>query len=192
MEAVLAALVAYVLGAIPFSYLLGRLRGKNLLREGSGNPGALNLYRTTGSLSLGGLGLLLDVGKGYAATMAAAALGYPWIGPFFAVLGHNWSPFLRFRGGRGLAVLYGASLFLQPTFLLVWVVLWLLFYILSGYIAVGAMGATLLTPPVHLQIFGPPDTGLVLATVPVWMKYAEKARLLAKGRLPRHFWRVRS
>ncbi len=192
MNMLLAALAAYVLGSIPFSYALGRLRGKDLLREGSGNPGALNLYRSTGSLPLAALGLLLDAGKGYAAAAVAWFLGCPWVGPFFAVLGHNWSPFLRFRGGRGLAVLYGASLFLQPTFLLVWAAIWLIFYAISGYIAVGAMGATLLTPAVHSQVFGPPDVGLVFATVPVWMKYAEKARLLAEGKLPRHFWRERA
>lgn len=191
VEALGVAALSYVLGSVPFSYLLGRLAGRNVLEAGSGNAGALNVYRTTGNPCLAALALILDAGKGFSAAYLSSLL-FPecaFLSPFFAVIGHNWPVWTGFRGGRGISVLLGASAFFQPTFGLVWLALWLVGYLISGYIAGGAMVAHLLTPAVHAELAGAPHTGLVLAIVPAWMKYAEKARLLVEGRLKKHFWR---
>ena len=189
-----APLVSYLLGSVPTAYIFARLRGKDVFSEGSKNMGALNVYRLTGSLPLALLVLFIDALKGYAAVVVSALLDPAGVllSPFFAVLGHNYPVWTKFRGGRGLSVLLGASAAIQPTFFILWSALWLLGYILSGYIALGAMLAILLTPPVHLVLFGSPATPLVLALVPIWMKYLPKAVDIVEGRIPRHFWRVRA
>lgn len=115
-------LAAYVLGAIPFVYFLGRLKGVDLRNEGSQNVGGTNLWRTVGPLA-GVLGAALDIGKGVALVLAARALdfdeGAVGLAAIAAVVGQCWPVFLRFRGGRGISVVGGAVVAYSPlTFVL--------------------------------------------------------------------------
>lgn len=124
-DAVAALAVGYLLGSLPSAALLARLRGKNVFTIGSGNMGAMNTARNLG-YGLGVAVLAIDVGKGALATfigmrMAAftqqpevAALIVALAAGFGAVLGHAFSFFVRFRGGKGLATTFGASLPLYP------------------------------------------------------------------------------
>lgn len=119
IPAVLSVAAAYLLGAIPFGYLLVRWKtGRDVRSMGSGNIGATNVLRTSGRL-VGLLTLLLDIGKGYAAVwlaakwtagsaplMSAAALA--------VMAGHAFPIFLRFRGGKAVASFLGAFLYLTP------------------------------------------------------------------------------
>jgi len=110
-------LIGYLLGAIPFGMLVSRLRGVDIMEVGTGNPGAANVYRKIG----GRYGLLVGV-----ADMAKAALAVlvaRWLGLSAAmalvvggaaVLGHWYSPFLRFRGGAGLGPAVGAAAGVMP------------------------------------------------------------------------------
>ena len=115
---ILLIMVAYLLGSIPSAYLVGRfLRHVDIRRVGSKNPGALNTYRQLGKVV--GLGVLIaDAGKGALAIYLAKWLsgsGWPMDVAAVAVLvGHNWSAYLRFTGGKGLAVLLGLSLAIMP------------------------------------------------------------------------------
>jgi len=115
--AVLAA--AYILGAIPFGYVLVRWKtGKDVRGAGSGNIGATNVLRTTGRVA-GVATLLLDVGKGYLAVWLAGRLTHEdalWMaGAALAVMaGHAYPVFLRFRGGKAVASFIGAFLCLTP------------------------------------------------------------------------------
>ena len=108
---------AYVLGAIPFVYLLGRLSGVDLRDEGSRNVGGTNLFRTVGPLT-GVVGAGLDIGKGLAPVLAARALefndGVAGLAAIAAVVGQCWPIFLRFRGGRGISVVAGAVVAFSP------------------------------------------------------------------------------
>ncbi len=110
-------LAAYVLGAIPFVYLLGRVSGVDLRDEGSRNVGGTNLFRTVGPLT-GVFGALLDIGKGVLPVLAALALGFSegvaGLAAIVAVVGQCWPIFLRFRGGRGISVVAGAVVALAP------------------------------------------------------------------------------
>ena len=110
-------LAAYVLGAIPFVYLLGRISGVDLRDEGSRNVGGTNLFRTVGPLS-GVLGAVLDIGKGVAPVLAARALdfndGVAGLAAIAAVTGQCWPVFLRFHGGRGISVVGGAIIAFTP------------------------------------------------------------------------------
>jgi len=111
-------LSAYLLGSIPFPYLLAKLKTGHDIREmGSGNVGATNVMRTAGK-TLGILTLLLDVAKGAVAVLAGRYLLhqnlYGAIAGFFAMLGHAYPVFLGFRGGKSVATGAGAFLILSP------------------------------------------------------------------------------
>src|SRR5208282_2657913 len=116
----IAAAVGYLLGSIPFGYLLVRIfKGEDVRVSGSGNIGATNVARK--SPALGVATLLLDAGKGLAAVLVVRIL---FSGPhqplivttaaFFAVLGHLFPIWLRFRGGKGVATSLGAFILLTP------------------------------------------------------------------------------
>lgn len=117
----LAFLLGYFLGSFPVAYWFGALRGRDLLREGSGNPGALNAYRVLGPVP-GLMVLLLDLFKGIlAVALGEGVAGSPvggLVGGVGAVWGHAFSPWLLLRGGKGLATGAGVLLAVDPRLLL--------------------------------------------------------------------------
>jgi glycerol-3-phosphate acyltransferase PlsY len=117
MEIVLSLLLGYFIGAFPSAFLIGKLKGKNIFQVGSGNMGAMNTARNLG-YGLGLMVLLLDLGKGALATYVSLKL-FPELLPALiagaaSVLGHAWSWYIGFRGGKGLATALGVSLPLYP------------------------------------------------------------------------------
>ena len=117
MEITLVCLFAYLLGSIPFGVLLAKLKHVDLRQHGSGNIGATNVARTLGKTA-GILTLLGDCGKGYLAPWVAGLLldthwGIAMAG-LMAFLGHIFSVFLKFKGGKGVATGLGVFLFLMP------------------------------------------------------------------------------
>lgn len=113
----LALLLAYLLGALPAGAVVARARGVDIEKVGSGNPGATNVLRAVGW----GPGLLVavfDILKGALAVWLARALGLPDVTAALcgalATLGHNYSVFLRFRGGKGVATSFGTVLAIDP------------------------------------------------------------------------------
>jgi glycerol-3-phosphate acyltransferase PlsY len=118
MSLVLISIISYLLGSIPFSYLVARAYGKNLYQVGSGNIGTANVWRATGKVEATLMALVGDLGKGILSVFLAQKFFPGQILPqalaaFFAVLGHNWPIFLKFKGGRGLATLAGILLYLN-------------------------------------------------------------------------------
>jgi len=110
--------IGFAAGSIPFGYLLVRLKtGRDVRDTGSGNIGATNVARALGARG-GVITLLLDAAKGAAGVLAAAYVGgalagieptvWPWSGAVGAVLGHCYTPWLRLRGGKGVATFFGA------------------------------------------------------------------------------------
>ena len=119
---VLSIIIAYLLGSIPFAYIIGKLSGLDVRQVGDRNVGTFNVFRHAG-LGAGIATLVADVGKGALAIVVAKLLSVPELVMFgagvAAVIGHNWPVFLRFRGGRGLAVVIGALLALLPIEMLI-------------------------------------------------------------------------
>ncbi len=134
MQFVILSLFSYLLGSIPFAFFVVKLFAKkNVLIEGSGNVGAMNSYEITRNRWIGISVFLLDFFKGFVALIVAnhfipsndlAIL----LAGSSVILGHNFSLFLKFKGGKGLATTSGLLLLIQPILLLVWFIIWVTFY----------------------------------------------------------------
>jgi glycerol-3-phosphate acyltransferase PlsY len=151
-----AALLGYLLGAIPFGVIIGRLMGGPDLREhGSQRTGATNALRTLGAPAAA-LVFFLDVAKGVAAVLVARWLfaGDPmadWaaaLAGFAAIVGHNWSVFIRFAGGRGVATSAGALGALSPLTILVLAPIALGLAWRTRFVSLGSIVGSLLAPVV--------------------------------------------
>lgn len=164
--ALLAAVAGgYVLGSIPSAAIVARTRGQDVFKLGSGNMGAMNTARNL-SFGWGVVVLLLDVAKGASATwlglaLAAATSGspltsasaaLPLAGGFGAVLGHAFSLFVRFRGGKALATTFGVSLPLYPIAGLAAVALLIVLYLLLRRAGVAAVVTISLYPALAFLI----------------------------------------
>jgi glycerol-3-phosphate acyltransferase PlsY len=144
MIAALILVAAYLLGSLPFSFLVARAFGVRDVREvGSGNVGATNVARSAGR-GAGAVALVLDAGKGAAATLLAMKLDpdskeVMALAAAAAVLGHMYPLWLRFRGGKGVATGLGAFAPLAPTAAVGATALFLVATATTGFVSVGSM-----------------------------------------------------
>jgi glycerol-3-phosphate acyltransferase PlsY len=157
----LAAALGYLLGGVPFGLLVGRLtRGIDLREYGSHRTGATNALRTLG-LRAAAVVFLLDVAKGVAAVLLARLLfgddpQVEWaaaVAGFAAIVGHNWSVFIRFTGGRGVATSAGALGAMSP-----WTILLLAPIVIgiiwrSRYVSLGSVTGGLLAPVITAALW---------------------------------------
>ena len=155
-------IVAYLLGSISGSLLLGRFRGVDIRREGSGNAGGTNAFRTQGVLFALGV-VIIDIGKGVLASgpvASAQLLGPPAYDPivislacgFAAVVGHIWPLYHGFRGGKGAATFIGAVIVRLPWGILPLLAVWLLTLLLTGYVGLATVMTALAVIPVFLWL----------------------------------------
>jgi len=140
----LICIAAFFLGAIPFGFLAGKLQGKDIRTLGSGNIGATNAFRELG-LKAGLTVFLLDAMKGFlpifGATQAMPGLGDGWrvgIG-LAAILGHIYSPFVRFKGGKGAATALGVLIALSPVVALITFLVFVVVVSLTRYVSLGSI-----------------------------------------------------
>jgi glycerol-3-phosphate acyltransferase PlsY len=186
-------LAAYLFGSTPTSLLLARLRGINLREWGSGNLGATNLYRAAG-FPLAFLCMLVDVGKGFAPAWffpgldgvdrPELALAYG----LAAVLGHVFSVWVGFRGGKGVATGAGAYLAIAPAAVGLAALVWLIIIVTVRIASVASLiGATAL--PGLVWITGHRFDFVFWSTLPlvgfVWWTHRTNIRRLRAGREPR-------
>lgn len=149
----IVASVAYLLGSIPFGFLLVLLvRKEDIRAKGSGNIGATNVLRS-GAKGLGILTFVLDGSKGYAAVVVAEWLGHSWgptslavLAAFFVVIGHMFPVWLRFKGGKGVATAFGAFLALCPLAALSALGLWIVIVALTRYVSLASILAAITLP----------------------------------------------
>ena len=146
--------LAYLLGSLSGSLLLGRLRGVDIRRHGSGNAGGTNAFRTQGWRFALGV-VAIDVGKGSLAAwlgVHSAAIAPPPFDTayaqgalcgFAAVAGHCWPVFFGFRGGKGAATAAGAALVLTPLLVIPLICVWALTLIVTGYVGLATILAAI-------------------------------------------------
>ncbi len=151
--------ISYLLGSIPYAYLMGLSKGKDVSKEGSGNVGTANALHVLG-LKAAALTLFLDMGKGFLAAYIGSLLLPGGIGSFLggaaAVLGHNWSIFLKGRGGKGLATTAGVLIFIKPILLLPLLAILLLLNAVTSYIAISSVLTSLMLPFFFFLLDGGP------------------------------------
>ncbi len=143
LEYLLRILLAYLLGSVNGSLLLGRLRGVDIRTMGSGNAGGTNALRTQGVWFAAGA-VLIDVAKGYLAVYLSGlgvspVAGLPEACAAAAVVGHVYPLWHGFRGGKGAATLLGSIAALAPWLLGVALAIWLLGMLVSGYVGLSTM-----------------------------------------------------
>jgi glycerol-3-phosphate acyltransferase PlsY len=182
-------LLAYLLGAIPFGYLLVKWKtGGDVRGAGSGNIGATNVVRTTG-WAVGVATLLLDIAKGFAAVWAAGKLtggDVRWMAAAAVVvmLGHAYTVFLGFHGGKAVASFVGAFLYLQPLPLAVVLVVFVAVVAWSRHISMGSIVAAAVFPLTVCLISGliwPVEAAAAISSVFIIYKHSSNIRRLRAG-----------
>lgn len=179
------AIIAYLLGSIPFGIVMARVFGLGDLRQiGSGNIGATNVIRTGNKLAAF-LTLLGDSGKGAAAVLIARAVfGEPAAGvaALFAMLGHLYPIFLKFKGGKGVATFLGTLLALSLPVGLAACATWLLVAVVTRYSSLSALIAALMAPIYTALFYHLHGAVLVLIlTALIFYKHRENIARLRAG-----------
>ena len=183
MDWLLAFLVAYLIGSIPFGLLLAMAAGKGDIRQiGSGNIGATNVLRT-GSKGLAAATLLLDLAKGFAAVLIARQFWPDAVGlaAVAAIAGHCFPVWLGFRGGKGVATFAGVCFGLLWPLGAIYAAVWLGVLALTRISSLGGMGAAV-SAPVAAALMGGMQLVPWLAAIAVlilWLHRANIRRLLA-------------
>ena len=188
-----AALAGYFLGALPFGWLIARKFGVNIFEHGSKNPGATNVKRVLGGMfgkkgkRAGDLAFFLDALKGAVAVILGARLAVFWMkrslgaeefvndgtaiwhyaaitGLVFALVGHSFSCFTRFKGGKGVATSAGGLIVLLPLPTLIALVVWIVTFFASRYVSLASIVAAVALPAAA-WLLGAPTAFAVLATL---------------------------
>ncbi len=145
---------AYLLGAVPFGFLMAKTQGKDIRALGSGNIGATNVFRSV-SKPLGMLTFALDFLKGFCGVLlipalaervtgvAADGMGLAVFCGTLTVVGHNWTCFLNFKGGKGVATSAGLLLGLAPAGVGIAFAVWLALFLSTRYVSVASIGSAL-------------------------------------------------
>jgi glycerol-3-phosphate acyltransferase PlsY len=194
---------SYLLGSIPFGYLAGRLVGIDIRQAGSGNVGATNVVRVLGK-GYGYPVFALDFLKGFGAVKISMLMapGQPseWNSPeivgilaaMSSILGHLYPPWLKFKGGKGVATSAGALLALTPVATLIGVAIWIIVFLLTRYVSLASITAAVVLPIVILVVSSQDQnqrkplvySSACVAAVVIWRHRSNLSRLM-RGTEPR-------
>lgn len=173
--------LGYLAGSVPFAFLLARRRGVDVRVAGSGNVGAANVMRTTGigrALAV----MALDVGKGAAAVLAVQlSAGSAWVAALAgvaAIVGHIYPVWLRFHGGKGVAVAAGVFSVLTPIATALATALFLITVWVTRYVSLGSIAATVALPPMAWWSGAPPAVVLAAAGTGALILFRHRANLI--------------
>lgn len=189
MMPLLSVLLAYLIGAIPFGYLLVRWKtGGDIRASGSGNTGATNVLRTTGIVT-GIATLILDIGKGYFAVWIAdrASSGSAFwmsLAALAVMAGHAYPVFLGFKGGKAVASFLGAFLKLVPLAAIAVLIVFLAVVAKTRYISLGSIIAAATFPLAVWLIFQPPlsvEVAALAAAVFIIYRHRTNIQRLKQG-----------
>ncbi len=180
---IVCALIAYVLGSIPSAIWVGRkFYGIDVREHGSGNAGATNVFRVLGK-GPGTVVLLMDIIKGFLSVIMAYEMGcyfaemgwqssqltyfFPVVFGVLSVVGHMLPVFEKFKGGKGVATLFGVIIALDPRVAGMALLVFVVVNIITGYVSVGSLMAGLSIPLLFLQGFDYRDSSIVVFSISV-------------------------
>jgi acyl phosphate:glycerol-3-phosphate acyltransferase len=194
---ILIPIVSYLLGSIPFGLLIVKaFGGADIRTVGSGNIGAANVARNVGPVA-GALTLLLDAGKGYLAVWLAGRwtggnVRWMMLGAIFAVIGHVFTVWLQFHGGKGVATGLGVFIPICWQAVVAAVVLWLIVVIFWRYSSLGSIAAAAAMPVLLYALYAPGHAppgfvslGAILITLLILWKHRSNMERLIAGEEPR-------
>lgn len=184
---VITALAGSLFGAIPFAVIIARSRGVDIFKAGSGNPGATNVKRVCGKFA-GNLCFLLDAAKGFAAAsfpVWAKYLGVSfeapehlvYVGLVAAIVGHSFSVFIKFRGGKGVAVTIGGLLFVMIVPILVGLALWVAVFYASRYVSLASIAMAVSLPISSYFYFGVGAQLYIAAAIAAVIVYRHRSNI---------------
>jgi glycerol-3-phosphate acyltransferase PlsY len=195
----LSGLTAYLLGSIPFGFLIAKTKGIDIRTVGSGNIGATNVFRSI-SKKLGIITFALDFLKGCCGAALLPLLAQqlapdlltglskdalPVFCGALTIVGHNWTCFLSFKGGKGIATSAGMLIGLSPLSMVIALGVWIVVFVSSRYVSVASIAAALtlgiVVWPLHLKDYGLwfPAVLTCLALLAIWKHRSNISRLRA-------------
>ena len=183
----LLVLAAYLMGSIPTSYLVGKLRGIDLREHGSGNLGGTNAFRVMG-IGAAVPVVAIDVFKGFIPAHFFPAWDGSAIGDLAllyglaAILGHVWSVFMRFQGGKGVATGAGVLVALAPASALIGLLVWIGFVAITRYVSVASIAAATSVPVTAWLTDESSSTVVFCAAIAIFVWWTHRGNL---GRLTR-------
>jgi glycerol-3-phosphate acyltransferase PlsY len=192
LELLIKALLAYLLGSVSGSMVIGTLRHVDIRDSGSGNAGGTNAFRTQGFQFALGV-VIIDIGKGFVAAWLVPMLEISLPGQaislhvqalvcgFAAVVGHCYPVWYGFRGGKGAATAVGAIIFIEPLVILPMLGAWLLVLVLTGWVGLGTMLAAISLVPAFIYLGSPASTvwfAVLLALLIVFMHRSNIRKML--------------
>lgn len=187
---IFSAVIGYLLGALPFAVIISKMHGVDIFTVGSKNPGATNVKRSVGKTA-GNIVFALDCLKGViAAYIPVLLLGggtesfYGQItGLVFAVLGHSFSVFIRFRGGKGVATTIGGLIAIMPVPLAIGLAVWTGVFYASGYVSLASICLGLSLPVSNFFLKAPLPYTVFSVTLALFLVYRHRANIkrLIKG-----------
>ena len=191
---IVVAFAGYLLGAIPFAVIIARMCGVDIFKAGSGNPGATNVKRSCGKLA-GNTCFILDATKGFVATafpLFASAFGInfenpqalAYVGLVSAIVGHSFSVFIKFRGGKGVAVTIGGLFAIMWEAILIGLLLWVVVFYATRYVSLASIVMALALPVASAFLYPFPDahTYISLASaIVIIVRHRSNISRLIKG-----------
>jgi glycerol-3-phosphate acyltransferase PlsY len=189
LKIVLLSALAFLLGSLPTGLIVARIRGVDLKNVGSGNIGATNVLRTTGK----GPALVTLMGDSLKGVLAVLLARYFGAGVLFeglmglcAVLGHNFSLFLKFKGGKGVATSLGVLTIYSPQTGLFTIIIWLMTVLITKYSSLGALVSFGLMPISALFLESREKMPVLLVlTVLIFIRHRDNISRIMKGTEPR-------
>ncbi|WP_168464032.1 glycerol-3-phosphate 1-O-acyltransferase PlsY [Wolbachia endosymbiont of Ctenocephalides felis wCfeT] len=188
MEKYVILILSYILGSIPFSLIIAKIKGINLREVGSGNIGATNVART-GNKALAALALLLDSFKGFIAVYIAQQFFkcngdnlYIYASAILAVLGHMFPIWLKFSGGKGVATTLGVLIAFNVPVTLVFIFTWLVIFFTFRYSSLASL--TAITMAAISSLFLQRDSFLALSilAILIFLKHHKNIANLIHGK----------
>ncbi len=166
MWEVIAFIGSYCLGSIPFGYLVGKVKGYDLRKKGSGNIGATNVFRVVGKKE-GIFVFVLDFLKGFLPVIYFSEISVfgGILALLGAIIGHMTTPFLHFKGGKGVATGFGGIVALMPIPALSAFGVWILLVVVTRRVSVGSLGAALSLPILYFYLSHPMFKSVFFVTI---------------------------